>query len=258
MFKKQFVWFLLSALLVVPAMAQDMTADEIIAKYIETRGGMDALKAVKSARMSANISMAGMEMAISMVFKRPNMIRVDTEVQGMTVVQAYDGETGWAIMPMMGSPEPSKLPEDQLKQMREQSDFDGPLVDYKEKGHTVELVGKEDVEGTEAYKLKLTKKNGDVVNYYLDSEYFLVFKQEGRTNMQGMEVNATTNISDYKEVGDIVLPHSTEIIAEGAPAGVVITVNDVELNVDVDESQFAFPEPPAEEPMEEKDEKSEG
>ena len=255
MFKKQFVWLSLSALLAVPAVAADLTVDEIIAKNIETRGGMDALKAVESARMSASISVQGMDLPVSMVFRRPNKLRVEVEMQGMKVVQAYDGETGWIIMPMMGSTEPSKMSGAQLKQIEEQSDFDGPLVDYEKKGHTVELVGKEDVEGTEAYKVKLTKENGDESHYYIDTEYFLVFKQVGRTDMQGMEVNATTNYSDYKEVGDIVLSHSQEVVAEGMPTGFVVKVNEVELNVDVDESQFAFPEKPAaEEPAEEKTE----
>lgn len=259
MFKKQFVWLLLSALLAVPAVAQDMTVDEIIAKNVETRGGMDALKAVKSARTSANISMGGMEMPLSIVFKRPQKIRVDMEIQGMKVVQAFDGETGWTVMPMMGSTEPSRMADDQLTQMKQQSDWDGPLVDYREKGHTVELVGKEDVEGTEAYKLKVTMENGDESHFYLDTDHFLIFKQEGRTNMNGMEVNATTTFSNYKEVGDVVLAFSTEIVAEGAPTGIVFTVNEVELNIDVDDARFAFPEKPAEEMAEEEtEEQNEG
>lgn len=256
MFKKQLVLTLLAALLVAPVFAGEMSVDDIIAKNIETLGGADAWKAVKSAKMSANINMGGMELPINMTFKRPHMMRVDMEMQGMQIVQAYDGETGWAVMPMMGSSEPELMADDQLKQIKDQADFDGPLVDYKEKGHTVELVGKEDVEGTEAYKLKLTKDNGDVVHMYLDTEYFLVFKQEGRVNMQGVEVNSTVNLSDYKEVGDIVMPHSTEIVAEGAPAGVVITVNNVELNPEVDEAQFAFPEKAEDEAADQ--EKSEG
>ena len=256
MFKKQLVLTLLAALLVAPVFADDLSVDEIIAKNIETLGGADAWKAIKSAKMTANFNMGGMEVPIRMTFKRPHMMRVDMEMQGMQIVQAYDGETGWAIMPMMGSSEPELMADDQLKQIKDQADFDGPLMDYKDKGHTIELVGKEEVEGTEAYKLKLTKDNGDVVHMYLDTEYFLVFKQEGRVNMQGIEVNSTTNISDYKEVGDVVMPHSTEIIAEGAPSGIVITLNDVELNPEVDEEQFAYPGKPEGEAADQ--EKSEG
>lgn len=253
MFKKQFVWILLSALPAVPAIAEDLTADDIIARNIETRGGMDALKAVQSMGMKGNLNMGGMELAVSMVFKRPNKIRVETEVQGMKAVQACDGETGWAILPMMGSTEPAKMADDQLKEFRDLSDFDGLFVDYKEKGHTVELVGKEDVEGTEAYKLKVTTKDGDVSYYYFDSEHFLVFRLEGRLSFQGTEIDSTANFSDYKEVGDIVLSHSRELLREGTSLGLV-TINEVELNVEVDDSQFAFPEKPAETA----EEKSEG
>jgi outer membrane lipoprotein-sorting protein len=254
MFKKQFVWLLLSAMPAVPAVAEQLTLDEIVAKHVESLGGMDALKAVKSARMSAKFNMGGMELPVTMVFKRPSKLRVETEFQGMKVIQAYDGETGWAVVPMMGSTEPTKMADDQLKQMQEQSDFDGPLVDYAKKGHTVELLGKEDVEGTEAYKLEVIKQNGDVLQMYLDSEYFLVFKQEGRVNVQGQEVNATTHLSEYKEVGDILLAHSIEVTPEGAPSGIQITFSDVELNVEVDDAQFAFPEKATEETAEAKSE----
>ena len=254
MTKKHFLWITLACLLAAPVLAQNV--DEIIAKNIETRGGMDALKGVESAHINGTMTMGqGMEVPFDITFKRPRKMRFEMEMQGMKIIQAYDGETGWGVMPMMGKSEPERLADDQLKQAEMQSDIDGPLVDYAEKGHTVELLGKEDVEGTEAYKLKVTLKNGDEINMYLDAEYYLVFKQEAKTNIQGNEVSVTSNISDYKEVGDVVLPHAMEQVFEGAPSGMTMTMNKVELNVDVDDSIFDMPEPaPQEEESEDEQE----
>lgn len=243
------VFFTLLAGIALPAVAQgDMTVDEIIAKNIETRGGYDALKAVKSAHISGTMGGGGMEMPFTMDFKRPMMLRMEFTMQGMTGIMAYDGTDGWSVMPFMGKTDPEPMAEDQLKQVQDQADFiDGVFVDYKDKGHTIELVGKEDVEGTEAYKLKITKKNGDIVYSYLDTEYFLEFKQETKTQMMGTEANVTISIGDYKEVDDIVLAHSIEATAEGAPAGQVLTLKEVKLNADLGDDHFKMP-PPAPKP----------
>jgi len=241
MIKKQFMWLAALALLAVPGQAEE-TVDDIIAHHVETIGGKDALKAVKTMRMTGTMSMGGMQVPVTIEQKRPRMIRMEMEMQGMKIITAYDGERAWGVMPMMGKTEPELLSEDQRKQMENQGEFDGPLVDYKEKGNQVELVGKEDVEGTEAYKLKVTRKSGDVVYLYLDTEYFLPFQTETRITMQGNEMNVTTKLGDYQEVGGILVPHSVEQVFEGAPAGANITFDKVEVNVDIDDSTFALPE----------------
>ena len=259
MLRNTLLWLALAALVAgSPALAQDMSVDDIIAKNIETRGGYDALKAVDAARVEGTMNMGGMEAPFSIEYKRPQKVRMEFTMQGMTGVQAYDGESGWSVMPFMGKTDPEPMAEDQLKQIQDQADFiDGTLVDYADKGHTVELVGKEDVEGTEAYKLKVTKKNGDVVYSYLDTEYFLEFKQETKAEMMGQEVNMSVTFGDYKEVGDIVLAHSIEATAEGAPAGQVITLKTVDLGAEVSDDRFVMPEPAAKDDAEGTDEKDE-
>ena len=128
------------------------------------------------------------------------------------------------------------------------------LVDYEEKGYTVELLGMEDVEGTEAYKLQLTKENGKVSFLYLDTENFVIFRQEAKRSVEGNEFDITIDFSDFKPVGDIVLAHSMQM--SGGPMTGQITFNDVELNVEVDDEFFAFPGKSADEA--ETDEASEG
>ena len=240
----------LLALLALPAFAADeMTVDQIIAKNIEARGGEDAWKKVESSKMSATMSMPAMGLEAPMVieFKRPKMVRVEATMQGMTMVQAYDGTTGWAIMPFMGNPNPEEMAEDQLKQLLDQADFEGPLMDYKDKGNTVELIGVEDFEGTEAYKLKISKKNGDIIHTYIDSEYFLEIRQESKQMMQGTEVEAATTFGDFKEVAGMMMPHSMEVSMGGGPTMQTITIDSVEVGVDIADDRFTMPEVKAEE-----------
>lgn len=251
---KHYLWLVLLALLVVPVQAEE-SVDDIIAHHVETLGGREALDAVKSMRISGTMSMGGMEAPVTIEQKRPHSFRMEMEMQGMRIITAYDGAKAWGVMPMMGKTEPELLSEDQRKQLESQSEFDGPLVDYKEKGHQVELVGKEDVEGTEAYKLKVTRGNGDVVYYFLDSEYYLPFQTQARIKVQGNEVNVTTKLGDYKEVGGILVPHSYEQSFEGVPQGASMTFQQIEVNVEIDDQQFAMPE---KEEKEEGKEKQEG
>ena len=115
---------------------------------------------------------AGNGSARIMVQKRPEMARLEFTIQGLTAVQAYDGSKAWQIMPFMGKKDPELMSGDETKEMEETADLDGPLVDYKAKGNTVELLGKEKIEGTDAYKLKVTLKNGDVQTQYIDADSY--------------------------------------------------------------------------------------
>lgn len=243
MARKALLLILAGALMGLPVAAQDMTLDEVLAKHYEALGGVDNLKAVNSAVFKGNMTMGqGMEAPFTMTFLRPMMARLEFTMQGMTGVQAYDGEVAWMVMPFLGKNDPEEMADDQAKNMKEQADFDGPLVDWQGKGHQVELVGMEETEGTEAYKLKVDLANGDVRYHYLDSEYFIAIKQEGKTEVQGNEVEFETILSDYKEVGGLMFPHSIESKPKGAPSGQVITIDTIELNSDVSSDMFAMPE----------------
>lgn len=216
--------------------------DEVLEKNIEARGGYQNWQQVQTARLSGRMMMGeGMEAPFRIEFKRPDKVRMEFDVQGMTGIQAYDGRTGWFVMPLMGKTEPEEMAEDQLKEVREMADFDGPLVDYQQKGHNVELLGTEEVEGAKAYKIQLTKADGDVSTIWLDAD-FLEFKQTSRTERQGNEVVVHTTLGDYKEVGDVVMAHSMEMQFEGMPVTQSISIENAELNVEIDDSRFAMPE----------------
>src|SRR6266446_694644 len=131
------------------------SVDELIAKNIEAHGGLEKIKAVQSIRMTGKMTMGqGMEAPMVLEMKRPKAMRMEFTVQGMTVIQAYDGKTGWAVKPFGGKKDPEPMNSEDLQEADENADIDGPLVDYKSKGYTVELIDKEKVEGSDAWKLK--------------------------------------------------------------------------------------------------------
>lgn len=236
----------LAALLATGAAAAadtDLTLDQVLDRYTEARGGRASWEAVDSAKMDGTMLMGpGIEAPFRIWFKRPNKVRMEFDVQGMTGVQAFDGEAGWYVMPFMGKTEPEPMAEDQLKDIVDTADFDGPLIGWQEKGHQLTLAGVEEVDGTEAYRIDVVKANGDEMTVYLDAEYFLEFKQTARTSRQGNEVVVHTEIGDYKEVGDIVLPHSMEMTFEGMPVSQAISIETIELNPGIDDDRFAMPE----------------
>jgi outer membrane lipoprotein-sorting protein len=248
--QRKIVLCVLCGVLALASLVSAETLEEILAKNLEVRGGKDAILAVQASRSTGTMLMGGsaagaLEVPFTIEFKRSNKVRIEFTMQGMTAVQAYDGKVGWSIMPFLGKTEPEEMAEDQLKDIKDQADFDGVLINYEEKGHTVELIGTEEVDGTPAYKLKITKANGDVIDLFLDQEYYIEFKADTTREVQGNEVEVSTVFGDYKEVEGLLFAHSLEMSFAGNPAGQVITIESMELNVDIDDDRFSMPEPTA-------------
>ena len=219
------------------------TADELIEKNIQAKGGREKIDAIKTLRISGKLTMGqGMEAPITMERARPDKIRMEFVFQGMTGVQTYDGKEAWALMPFMGKTDPEPIAGKQLEAIQEQADFDGLLMDYKTKGHQVELVGKEDLEGSPAYKLKVTKKNGDTGFYWLDAESFLEIKASGKTTVNGQEIEGESYFGNYKETGGVIFAHSVENKAVGMPGGMTITIDKIEVNPDLSADRFVKPQ----------------
>jgi outer membrane lipoprotein-sorting protein len=238
MFRKSLFAFALVALSAATASAQ--TVDEIVAKHLEARGGAAKLKAVNSIRITGKRELQpGLEVPMVVEMKRPNLQHVEFTLQGMTAVLAYDGKTGWQIMPFQGKKDPETMGEDETKDFAE-DDIDGVFVDYKSKGNTVELIGKEKLEGTDAYKLKVTKKSGTVETIYIDADSFLEIKGSTKRTVRGAEQQIDQTVGDYKEVGGIMFPHSFEFSAAGQPK-LKMTIEKIELNPALDDARFKMP-----------------
>lgn len=222
--------------------AQAQTADEIIQKHIQARGGLQKLKAVKSIKATGKILPAGLgqEIPITLQQKRPHSFRLDATFQGQSLTQVYDGEAGWKIDPFQGSSEPEKMAGDELKDAIEQADLDGPLVDYKAKGHTVELVGKEDLEGSPVYKLKVSLKNGDMRYVYLDADNYLELKVTSKRKTPGGEIEVDSYPGNYKPVNGIMFPFSIEQKVKGQTTA-QITIDKYEIDAAIDDAIFKMP-----------------
>lgn len=244
---KTLVGLVAGATLVAPAFSQ--TVDEVIAKANEARGGLEKMKAVQSVRMKGRMTMGpGLEAPLTIEMKRPRNARMEFTIQGMTGVQAYDGQQAWGISPM-GSRQPEPMPAEMAKQLDNQADIDGPLVDYKAKGHQVELVGKEKAEGSDAWKLKVTLKSGDVQYIFLDADSHLEIRTESKRTLRGSEVELENTIGDYKEVAGLLWPHSIQSGAKGRPEKQTFAFESIEVNPAIDDARFKMPAPkPADAP----------
>ncbi len=228
------------ALIATPAAAQ--TAEEIVAKYIKTVGGAEKIQAVKTLRRSGKFTGGGgFEAAVLEENKRSNMVRQEFSLQGLTGINAYDGKTGWKVEPWQGKKDPEPLGEEEMKQILEDSDFDGPLVNYQQKGNKLEYVGMEAVEGTDAFKLKVTLVNGDVRYYYMDTDYYVPIKIDTKRRIRGAEREYETSLGDYKEVAGWYLPYSIEVNVKGSQNRQKVTYEKIEANVPIDDSRFNIP-----------------
>lgn len=217
------------------------TADEIIARYLKTVGGMDKIQAVKTLRRVGKYTgSGGFEATVVQENKRPNLVREEFSLQGMTGINAWDGQTGWKIDPFGGKKDPEALSEDEMRGIVEDADFDEPLVNYREKGNKVELVGTDQIEGTDVYKVRVTLKSGDVRTYYMDTDYFVPIKMDEKRTIRGTEQEIETTLGDYKEVAGWFMPFSIESGFKGQEKGKV-TYERIDANVPIEDSRFVKP-----------------
>jgi outer membrane lipoprotein-sorting protein len=225
--------------------ASAQTADEIIAKNIAARGGMDKLKAVNTLRTEVSFSQGPFRATVVQENKRPDMMRTNFLIQGMTQITSYDGSTGWQVSPFQGRKDPELLGEDELKPLVESADFDGPLVDYKSKGNTVEYLGHDEVDGDDAYKLKATLKNGDIFYYYYDPDTYMEIQRESQTFVRGAMRELVSQFGSYKAVNGVMYPFSVETWPKSNPSSKTkITVQKLETNLPIPDSEFKMPATP--------------
>lgn len=217
--------------------------DELVAKNIEAKGGANALKSLQSLKRTGKVIVNQGQVQFEYVEtkKRPSQVREDATIQGMTAVQACDGKEGWQISPFTGRKEPEKMSVDDVKPLLEDAEIDGPLVDWKEKGSTLEYVGREDVDGTSAYKIKVVRKNGDVSFVYLDPDHFLEIRILTQRVQHGAQQETETDVGDYEKIGGVFIPFSIEAGHKGDSNKQKTVFEKAEANVPVDDAIFKFP-----------------
>ncbi len=235
----------LALLLVLSAsvFAASQTADELIAKNLQAKGGVDKIKAIKTYRVTGKlVAGGGFTGEYGQENMRPNLVRETFSVQGLTAVQAYDGSTGWQIQPFGGSKTPQLMGEDDLPDLLIDSDFDGALVDYQAKGNTVEYLGHDVVDGDDALRLKVTLKSGNIIYYYLDPDTYLEIRKETQEFIRGSIKENVSDLGSYKAVNGVMYPFSIASGPKNDPTQwQTVTVEKLEVNVPLESSDFALP-----------------
>jgi hypothetical protein len=233
---------MLAAVSCLSVSAYGQNAEELVNKNIQAKGGIEKIKAIKSIRLTGKLNGGGGFTAATLQEnERPNLVRETFSLQGMTAVTAYDGTTGWQIQPFGGHKDPEFMGEDDLKDLLLDADFDGPLVDFKEKGNTVEFLGHDVVDGDDALRLKVTLKDGDIVYYYLDPDTFLEIRKEVQEFVRGSVRESVTEMGSYKPVAGVMYPYSISQGSKANPAAQTTTIEKIEVNVPIDKADFAVP-----------------
>jgi hypothetical protein len=232
----------------VPGFAQD--AQSLIAKNLEARGGAAALDALKSVSFQGRVIFpGGFELTYKEVRSRTGATtagRTDLGLQGLDIVQSYDGREAWRINPFQGRKDPEKMSADQVRQLADNSLIDGPLLAARSDGSRVQYLGREDFDGTLAYKLKVTQKDGDEYTFWLDPDTYLEIKVDETRRIRGAQQTSETELGDYEKVGGIYFPMSAESWALGQPnQRTQVSLASATANPAIDAGFFAEPGGPA-------------
>jgi len=247
---KTFLVIVLTIVFLSPLL-QAQSLDEIIKKNLEAKGGIEKINAFQTGKMTGKMMMQTFEIPVTMWFKKPNLVKMEMVFQGATMVMAYDGNIAWQISPFTGSTDAQELTGEQAEQIKDSGEMmDEPFIDFEKKGHKIELLGKEDMEGTQVFKLRLTRKDGQVIDYFIDAESFIELKTSTtRKKQDGTEIKIDTILGDYKPVAGVQMPYSLSFSANQMPMG--LTLDAVEANVELAGDFFSMPpkksQPPAEE-----------
>ena len=233
-----------------PGAVQDLTIAQVLARVYTARGGLVRLRALQGQRVTGTISFGNDASGPFFVeFRRPMKMHMELTVQNQTVVRIFDGKEGWANHPFAGKPNPEPMSEEDLKNINEEADFEGPLVDYRKKGNKLELVGKDKLEDKDIWRVKLTTKTGDVRYYLFDATTFLLLKWEGKRQVQGKDMPMQSYYREYREVGGLKFAFAIDSGNSATDLTQKIIIEKIELNPQLPESDFAKPAAPGELPV---------
>jgi hypothetical protein len=218
------------------------TVDQIVSRHVAARGGREALRALRTVRMSGRATAGpGRTAIVRREIARPGRIRTEVEFQGTTGVYAWDGRAGWRVSPLDGSLDVEPLSPEDAASAAEQADIEGPLVDWRAKGHSVELGATETLPGGPAQELKVTLKTGSKVRLWVDAATGQVARLEATRRFRGREATLQIDYADYSLTGGVSFPRTIDVGARGRPQRLHIVVESVETNPQLDASRFRKP-----------------
>jgi len=228
----------------VPAAAAPSTAltvEQIVEKHMAARGGLKKIRAIQTLRETGRMTEGPDKQAlVTRELKRPAQSRFEITLQGVTGVFVSDGTKGWKLNPFDGDFEPKPLPEEAVREAAEQADIEGPLVDWKAKGHSIALAGRESINGRDAYKIQVTLKSGGTRTEYIDAKTFLRVRVDSTRTVKGHPVQVTATFGDYKKSAGVAFPRQVEISASGRPQKMRVVVDKIEVNPPLAADRFAM------------------
>jgi hypothetical protein len=222
-----------------------LTAAQVVDRNVAARGGLQAWRAVQTLSMSGKMDAGGkqdVQLPFVLEMKRQRKTRLELQFNGQTAVQVYDGTNGWKLRPFLNRHDVEPYSPEELKAASMQTDLDGPLVDYAAKGTKLQLEGIEQVEGHDAYNLKLTLKSGQVHHIWVDAQTFLDVKVDGTPRrLNGKFHPVATYLRDYRSVNGLMIPYVNETVVDGVKKTEKIVVEKVVVNPNLEEARFSKP-----------------
>jgi outer membrane lipoprotein-sorting protein len=214
---------------------QAQSVDEVINKHVDAIGGAANWKKVNSVKSEATLSVQGMDIPLTMYQVHNKGMKQEFTVMNMSAFTIMRPDSGWNYMPFQGQTAPEPMTEEMIKMGKDQLDIQGEFLDYAAKGHKVELLGKEDVDGVEAFKVKRTTKLGNESVYFIDTKNYYVIRVNSKATVNGQQIESVTNFSNYQKLPEgIVMPFTMESSSIPAP----ITFKKIEVNPNIPDSVF--------------------
>jgi len=236
--------FLAVALLTAGSTATAQTVEDVVRRYLDARGGIVKLRSVQGLRLSGTMELSGVSAPFTLELKRPGKMRTEFTVEGQTGIRAWDGRVAWKRLPLPGEA-PRAMDPDEAAEARAEADVDlSPLVDFRAKGYSVELAGRDRLPGGDTWKLVVRGPDGPPRTLHLDARTHLTVQVVDRRDLDGREVEFVTEVGDYRPVSGLVFPHRMEVGPKGSPDRQRLVIRRIEVNPPLDDSRFAMPVPP--------------
>ncbi len=232
---------LAAATLFATTLTKAQTVDDIIAKHTEAMGGADKISQVSSVYIESSIQAMGNESPNTTIILNGKGYKTESEMMGSKMVQVYTDKGGWMINPMMGASAPTPMDADLYKSGEDQVYAAGGLIDYAAKGNKAELLGQEQVASVNAWKIKLTNKDGIETTYYIDPSTYYIIQIVKQVSMMGQNMDLTITPSDYKKTDQGLVVAYTTGIDYGGQFSMTTTIKKVEINKTIDPAIFEMP-----------------
>lgn len=227
--------------------APALSTETIVQRFIAARGGLPAIKAIRTLKMAGTMRPGGFDVQLKYdeTIDRPGSVRIDATIQGLTLVESYNGSTGWQIQPFQGRKDAEDVSADDAKSLAEEADFETPLIDAAAKGATIENLGVTDIDDAPAYVLRVRLRNGDDETWYIDPDAFLPVRMVTHQKVRGSDVYNQTDFGDYEKVDGVYFPFEIASGPKGSTVQQRVTYDTVVANGSVDPVLFARPAAPA-------------